>query len=63
MRRFGFSGLKFSPKQQGARRYLDTDVKRVEELCGVGPKENRHAQAKLSTRDELGAYSNREVSE
>ena len=41
MRRFGISGLKFSPNQQGTRRYLDTDVKRVEELCGLTPQKRR----------------------
>lgn len=35
MRRFGISGLKFSDNQQGSRRYLDADVKRVEDICGT----------------------------
>ena len=60
MRRFGFSGLKFSSKQQGARRYLDADVKRIEELCGVlRCGSSRHAQTDQNAAREDGAAPNK----
>ena len=51
MRRFGCNGLKFSPSQQGARRYLDADVRLVEKLCGLSSRRDvaRNAVRNLET--------------
>jgi len=35
MRRFGFSGMKFGPSKQAARRFADADVKTVERIAAL----------------------------
>jgi len=39
MRRFGFSGIKFGPTLQAARRFADSDVRSVEKIAALHTSE------------------------